>query len=197
MFALDEKVINKIQKLQNSKIINKGRTSLILEHENENFLKCLTRDKMKYKWYNTINFGHLQNIYTIEDKKDKFFEYPIYEIDVPKLSPLSFETRRLLRHFLMYVKKIRKSAYSHSSRIDEQNIYIVESLSRINSIFQPNIELLHSYTQKYAKEFILDLNMYNVMQMKEQIVYIDPVFSFDLLRIFLPDTYQIWKTYME
>lgn len=97
----------------------------------------------------------------------------------------------------MYVKKIRKSAYSHSSRIDEQNIYIVESLSRINSIFQPNIELLHSYTQKYAKEFILDLNMYNVMQMKEQIVYIDPVFSFDLLRIFLPDTYQIWKTYME
>lgn len=49
MFALDEKVINKIQKLQNSKIINKGRTSLILEHENENFLKCLTRDKMKYK----------------------------------------------------------------------------------------------------------------------------------------------------
>lgn len=184
MFAVDTKTLKAIN-LKNN-IIDQGRTSLILEHENTQYVKCITRDYMKYKWYEFINFGHLIKTYKIDDSKDIFHQFPVYEIDVPKLDALSNDKRSEFRQILMYLKKYQKISYQLTNNLDEQNLFVIEKILAVKSTFYPLFLELYNFTKLYAKDFLLDINMSNIMNYNDNMIFIDPVFSLDLLSVFLP-----------
>lgn len=182
MYALNNNTLKKLKIKR--KPDYKGRCSFVFKEDNER-VKMLTRDRYKIEWYNLIQLGRLENIYSnVQD--GPFSEFPIYEIILPELSPLLVsEIQSFKRNLFIPLANLERQGRKKPFLEHQKDIFnFIQNNSNI-----PNYMDFVKFIQDKEKEILIDLNSSNIMVKDEHYILTDPFFPIELLKIFLPEYY--------
>jgi hypothetical protein len=169
---------------QNYPMIGQGTTSIVLQKDQDTVL-MLTRDKMKEEW---LRFGPLESklideFATYGHHIRGMDELPVFAVEMPLLSPLSFHNRRLVRQIVkefdsVWSKSLSETQGGHNNLDDAYTRLAIHYGYLEEHLLYPLIQFTQNY---YADYFSYDLGVRNFLQdANGHVQIVDPVFSKEL-----------------
>lgn len=174
------------------KLLGRGATSLAFEKD-PNTVLIFTRDALKRDWLKHGLHMVIDDRIVVPTRSHHIqgmSQVPLYAIQIPKLSPLSRENRRIvvdeIKAWTEASREARERANGNAGKFNRKQW--VELLTKKyteenpDSLISPLFKFLVNY--KY-NDFSIDLGSRQFMQTSDgKIVLIDPIISEELLKIF-------------